>query len=203
MGYSQSQLPPLQIGVKVGVSSSVLARNLQPMPYSPRVAPSGGVAFQYLVSPLLALSAEALYLQTGATNIGVSTSPVVSQNLAIHSVDIPVAVHFYPLGTNGLNAIPRVYAGHSVGLNFYARGRNFTQVGTINETPILVQSTLNATSSYSLLNLGIVTGAGVLFHSDAGTFSIDLTYRLGYSDVSNKLGISTTNSTIVMIGYWF
>jgi len=200
-GFSQTELKTIRYGFKIGMTSSAFTRGYQAITDA-HIAPSAGIGFDIQLVENFSISFDALYLQQGFNNQLLGDNKGY-ENIAIHGIDVPLSLSFYPLGDDNA-VVPRLFAGHSFCFNIFSRSTIFKKLeGFDSLSPIYSKSHDNVSSRYSFYSPGVVAGGGLLIPYGDKTFSVDFSYRVGYFNITKLVGETSTNTATILFGYYF
>jgi len=199
--FGQNELKTIRSGFKIGMTSSAFTRGYQIITDS-HISPSAGIGLDIQLVEYLSVSLDALYVQQGATNLTLSSGNGY-ENIAIHGIDVPLNLNFYPLGDDNA-VVPRIFAGYSFGFNLFSRSTTFTEIeGLESFSPIYRKSKNNINSRYTIYNPGVLAGGGLLIPYGNKTFSVDFSYRVGYYNITKLFGETSTNTATILFGFYF
>jgi hypothetical protein len=182
----------LKVGVRAGYAFPVLTIDYQP--YTNHLAaPVAGAYVQLNVMSWLGASFDVLYTQYGGNQINplwiyspesAALDNLQNSKLVIHSLEFPLAVRLgLPNWTESVS--PFISLGGSMAIFMQARIKNYYLDGTYSFQPIYSEATELVTSAINNFDFAFIPAMGVEFNSSPLSFTLELYYRLGLSDVNN------------------
>lgn len=182
---------PLSFGIRAGISESVLAIDYQPTTYY-RVSPIIGGFVQYRVQPWITVSFDAVYTQYGGNGVSPlfiysPDSPTLDHlgkmDLFIHSCEVPIAVKVGLPNFSG-SVRPFLSIGASAAFFFQANAVNYFVVDNGSDYPYYYKANDVVTSRVKAYDMSFIPGTGVEFIGERISYSIEIFYRMGLSNLN-------------------
>jgi len=182
---------PLSFGIRAGYSAPVLTVDNQPV-FVSRLAPVIGGFAQYRVLPWVAASLEVVYTQYGGNSISPTLiyspdSPILDNlgktDLSIHSIEVPISAKIGLPGMTGA-VKPFISIGASAAFFLQANVMNYYIEDNASGFPYLYNANNIVSSRLKKYDYSCISGAGMEFQGDKLNFSIEIFYRIGFSNLN-------------------